>query len=118
MTYIFQIVLTIILGAVGELFLPWWSMALAAFLVAIPLTSKGPSAFWSGFAAIALLWGGYALFIGFNTDFILSSKIAELFQVGSPIILVALTGILGGLVGGLSSLTGCYLKALYQEKAN
>jgi len=115
MASVLQIVITITLGAALALVLPWWSVAIAAFLVAIPFTGKGLSAFGSGFAAIGLLWGGYALAIGLQTDFILSAKMAQLFKVGSPLLLVALTAALGGLIGGLSSLTGYYLKALFQE---
>lgn len=114
MKAIVQILLTILVGGAIELFLPWWTIAIAAFIVAIPLSQKGAGAFWSGFAGVALLWGGYALFIGINTNFVLSAKIAELMKVGSPLILVLLTAILGGLVGGLSSLTGYFLKDLWR----
>ena len=51
-------------------------------------------------------WGGQALYVHIANEGILSTRIAEMLGVGSPLIVVLITGVLGGLVSGLATLTG------------
>ncbi|MEX2605552.1 MAG: hypothetical protein WD361_15190, partial [Gracilimonas sp.] len=70
-----------------------------------PLTSFG-----LGFLALFVLWGGQAFYIHFANDAILSTRIAEMLTVGSPLLIVIFTGVIGGLVSGLATLTGSLVK--------
>lgn len=93
-----------------NLFLPWWSIAIPGLIFGYSFNKKALPAFGWGFLALFLLWGGQALYIHFANDAILSTRIAEMLSVGSPLLVVLITGILGGLVSGLAALTGSLVK--------
>ena len=60
MKFLVSIILTALLGFAAGLFLPWWGIALAAFVVALLIPQHGGLAWLSGFLGIFLLWGGLA----------------------------------------------------------
>lgn len=93
-----------------NLFLPWWSIAFPGLIGGYLFSKKPLPSFSWGFLALFLLWGGQALYIHFANDAILSSRIAEMLPVGSPFLVVLITGIIGGLVSGLATLTGSLVK--------
>lgn len=59
-----------------------------------------------GFLALFILWSGQALYIHCANDGLLSTRIAEMLGVGSPYLVILITGVLGGLVSGIATLTG------------
>lgn len=89
-----------------NLFLPWWSIAIPGLIFGYMFKQKGLASFAWGFLALFLLWGGQALYIHFANDGILSTRIATMLGVGSPYLVILITGVLGGLVSGLATLTG------------
>jgi hypothetical protein len=99
-------VLILITAFILNLFLPWWSIAIPGLIFGYWRNQKALPSFGWGFLALFLLWGGQALYIHMANDAILSTRIAEMLSVGSPLIVVLITGILGGLVSGLATLTG------------
>lgn len=66
-------------------------------------------AFIAGFLGIFLLWIVLAGWTNYSNAEILSSRVAQLMGVGSPMLLILVTGIVGGLVGGFAGLTGSFL---------
>ena len=105
--------------------LPWWSVAVIAFLVGILFGKKPkkrrvhgkmpkrlPFSFLSGFIAIFFLWGGMAIWMNSQNDSLLGDQIFQLLPLSfipetlGPYALALISALLGGLVGGLSSLTG------------
>lgn len=101
-----------LLAFVCGLFLPWWSIALAAFAVSALIPLKPLWAFCAGFFGIFILWGGLALVIDQLNNSILSTKIAAILPLGgSAYALICVTAFIGGLVGGGGALTGAYVKA-------
>ena len=111
MKIIIACVLTALLAFVLGLFLPWWSIAIAAFGVAALIPQKALKAFLSGFLGVFILWGGLAWWIDINNQGILSKKIAELMQIpGKPFVLILPTGLIGGLVAGFAALSGSFLR--------
>lgn len=85
---------------------PWWSMAIGCLLVGFVFSNSGLKSFLAGFIAIGLLWLGMALYTDMATQAILTEKINALL----PLNVFVLTTLLGGLVGGLASLTGSQIK--------
>ena len=76
-----------------------------------PLQNKG--VFFAPFFAIFLYWSVYCFVMSSANDFILAKKIAQLLQIGSrPILLILLTGILGGMAAGISGVLGKQLIAI------
>lgn len=105
--------LSIIIIAVAafalQQFLPWWTIAIAAFAVGYFVKQKSGMAFLSGFLAVFLLWLVWAFVLSSVNEHILAGKIAVLMEKltgGSTVVLFILTGLLGGLVSGFAALTG------------
>jgi len=115
-----KFIISLFLISIGSYFLqlalPWYSIAIMPFLVGIFLSGKARTAFFSGFLAIALLWGTLSLMIYYQSGGILSIKIAELLGVGSTAILILLTAFSGGLVAGLWGWTGYALRSLFVKR--
>jgi hypothetical protein len=86
---------------------------LVCFGVAFWKAHVGGQAFLAGFLAIGGTWLGAALFWHFQTDGILSSRVAAMLTVNSPWILLAVTVLLGGMVGGVSALSGYLVRRLW-----
>ncbi|MCP3659928.1 MAG: hypothetical protein GY830_06275 [Bacteroidetes bacterium] len=113
MSFLIQIILTITFSYLLETFCPWWSIAISSFIIPLFINSKASKVFLGGFAAISSLWMTYAAIIDVQTNSIISSKVAPLFGFSNSIFLVLITGLVGGLVGGFSALTGFYFKSLF-----
>jgi len=111
MKFIISFILTILLSFALCLFLPWWSIAIAAFIVAALIPQKPGRSFVTGFIALFLLWGGLSFWISNNNDHILAHKVSQLIlQMDNPIMLILATALIGALVSGFAALTGSYLR--------
>ena len=99
-------ILVLIGALILNVFLPWWSIAIPGLLIGYQFREKPIPSFLWGFLGVFLLWGGQSLFIHVANDGIMSGRIADMLGVGSPLIVVLITGVLGGLVSGLATLTG------------
>lgn len=113
---------TFLLTALGAfvmgLYLPWWSIAIAAFAVAALIPQRPLLAFFSAFAGLFLLWGGLSFWIDQKNQGLLSHKVASLLPLqGSSILLIGVTALLGALVAGLAALSGSYLRMPPRETA-
>lgn len=95
---------------------PWWMIAPLAAIICFLVRSQPMLAFFQGMAAGFLLWGGLAFFHDQANDHILSSQIGALFQGLSPLVIVLLTGLIGGLAGGFGALTGANLREVFQDR--
>jgi|SRR5579871_446454 len=116
MKFIVSLLLTALLSFVSGLYLPWWGIAVAAFLVAVVIPLKHGIAFIAGFAGVFLLWGGLAWWIDAANNSILSKKIALVLPLGGSIVLLILiTAFFGALVAGFAALAGSYLRKLVVE---
>jgi ribose/xylose/arabinose/galactoside ABC-type transport system permease subunit len=108
MRFPFQIGIIVILGFFLELFFPWWSVAIAAFIGGLLVTTR--TNFLAGFLAIGLLWVIKALIIDLSTDSGLADRVARIFMLQNKALLLLVTFILSGLVGGFSSMSGGALR--------
>jgi len=58
------------------------------------------------------LWGGLAFWIDVKNDSILSVRISQLMGIGNnPVILILITGLIGGLVGGFAAMSASFLRS-------
>lgn len=111
MKFIVAIILTALLAFVAGLKFPWWTIAIAAFIVGLFIHQRAGKAFLSGFIGVFLLWALIALMIDQKNAGILSSKIASVLPLGgSGILLILVTGLVGGLVGGCGGWAGSALR--------
>jgi uncharacterized membrane protein len=115
MKFGFSILLTIIVSFAAGLYLPFWSAALVAFLVALFIYQKPGMAYLAGFLGILLFWGLLAWWIDAQNNSILSHRMATLFPLGgSSALLILITAIVGAIIGGLSALSGNFLRKYLQ----
>jgi hypothetical protein len=98
--------LILIASAYVQYTLPWWTLGLAPFAVAAMQARSGRVAFWSGFGALFLLWGGLALFRAGE----LAERVAATFGLPHALLLVALTALIGALTGGLAAWAGYWCR--------
>ena len=111
MKFFISFILTILLSFAACLFLPWWSIAMAAFVVAALIPQKPGKAFLTGFIALFLLWGGLSYWLSNNNDHILAHKVSQLIlKMDNPYLLILATALIGALVAGFAALAGSYLR--------
>lgn len=106
----------LILSFASGYFLPWWVVAIAAFLAAFFIGKTPVQSFWSGFTAVFIVWTVLALFKSIPNDHMLAKRIAEMFTLPNWILLLFLTALIGGLVGGMAALSGVLLKRAVANK--
>ncbi len=117
MKFVIAFVLTAALSLIAPVYLPWYSIAFAAFIVALFIPQKPLKAFLTAFLAVFLLWGIYAFIKDAQNGSLLSVKIARLMKLGeNSFALIAITGFIGGLVAGLAGLTGSLLRSTFRKK--
>jgi hypothetical protein len=111
MKFFISFILTILLSFALCLFLPWWSIAIAAFIVAALIPQKPGKAFITAFSALLLLWGGLSFWMSNNNEHMLAHKVSQLIlKMDNPILLILATAFIGALVAGFAALSGSYLR--------
>ena len=113
MKFITAIILTALLSFSIGLFpvLPWWSFAITSIIIAIAIHQKPWKAFLAAFIAVFVLWAIIVFVIDNANQHLLSVKVATILPLsGSSFALILLTAFIGGLVAGLSALTGSYIR--------
>ena len=117
MKFFVAIVLTALLTFISGLFLPWWGIAIPALLVAIVIPQKAGKAFLSGLLGVFLLWAAIAFWIDMKNESVLSHRMASVLPLGgSTIMLILLTGMVGGLVAGFAAMSGSFLRASASQR--
>lgn len=111
MRFILATLLTATLSFIAGLYLPWWSLALVAFLVALLIKQKIALAYLSAFTGVFLLWGALATLIHLRNNGVLTQKIARLFSLGdNTFLLILVTALIGALVAGFAAMSGSLLR--------
>lgn len=106
-----ELILIVIVSLLAQLVLPWWSLAILAFIICFWRSPSGGRAFLSGFAGIALVWLIYATIIHTRTDGVFTGRMSELlFKTNTSVLPLLVTALVGGLVGGLAGLSGYFVK--------
>ena len=111
MKFIVSILLIALLSVAACLYLPWWSIAIVAFIVAALIPQKPFKSFLTGFIALFLLWGLLSWYISSNNNHLLAHKVSLIIlKTDSPFILIIATAIIGALVAGFAALSGSYVR--------
>ncbi len=112
MKFLTALIITALLSFITGLYLPWWGIAIAAFIVALLVHQKAGMAFLSGFLGLFLLWSSLAFWIDSGNESILSARIGELLGIGNnSFLLISITAIIGALVAGFAAMSGSFLRS-------
>ena len=111
MKFLSALLLTALLSIAACLYLPWWTIAIVAFIVAAAIPLKPFISFIAGFTALFLAWGALAWFISSNNEHLLAHKVSLLIiKSDSPYLLILMTALIGALVAGFAALSGSYIR--------
>lgn len=106
MKFVAHFIAVLLVSLLLQSFLPWWTMAVGAFATGLAFRQNGFMSFLAGLLGVGLLWFAMAFYIDSSSDSILSSKMAGVFPTKTVGLLIFVTAFIGGLVGGLASMTG------------
>jgi hypothetical protein len=110
MKFISAFFLTALLSFAACLYLPWWSIAVVAFIVAALIPQHPGKAFAAAFLALFLLWGGISFIISNNNQHLLAHKVAVLIlKMDNPYALIAVTAAIGGLIAAFAAVSGSFI---------
>ncbi len=113
-------ILILLVSLVLQFFLPWWIIAPIALGFAFWKARSGGHAFASGFGAIFLLWIIMGLIRSVPNENLLANRVGEMLMLPSNslnwIFVLLITGVLGGLVAGISALAGFYSGAILKDR--
>ena len=111
MKFISAFFLTALLSFAACLYLPWWSIAVVAFIVAAIIPQHPGKAFVAAFLALFLLWGGISFVISNNNEHLLAHKVSVLIlKMDNPYALIAVTAAIGALVAGFAAVSGSFIR--------
>ncbi len=114
MRFVLAVILTAALAYAACLFLPWWSIAITSFIVALFIGQAPFSSFLAAFTGVFLLWGVLAFIISANNGNLLAGKVSMLIiNQSGTFLLILLTAFIGGIVASFAGLSGAYLRRLF-----
>jgi hypothetical protein len=107
--------LTFLSAALLQLFLPWWSVAIASFAAAYFVRQKPLLAFIAAFSSVFILWVAYSFVLSAANENLLANRVTELLSAitqGSLALLYVLTGFVGGLAAAMAALTASLMRRI------
>lgn len=110
--FIVSMLLIMLLAFACGLYLPWWSIAVASFVVSISIYQPPFRSFLNGFLAVLLLWLILILLINSSNHNILAPKVSAVIGFGETLLIV-MSCVIGAVVGGFGALTGSLLRRLF-----
>lgn len=112
-----NLILTAFLTFAFGLFLPWWSLTIASFLVAFASGQKIGISILAGFLGVFLLWGIMTWMISNGNDHILAHRMSRvILKQDDPMMLILVTALIGGILGAISAWSGAALRNLLRPK--
>lgn len=115
MRFIFFTFLTAIVVVFLNASAPFWAVMIGIGILSALIYPNGFGGFMGGGLGMGLTWIGQSVYLGISTSSSLPDRMGELMGLGSGITLVALTGVIGFLLGGFSGLTGVMFRNMIQK---
>jgi hypothetical protein len=107
MKFFVSVLLTALLAFALCLRFDWWMIAVAAFIVSFAVPQKPGKALLAGFSGIFLLWAVLSVWMKSQGGDLIGAQVARILPLGgNQVLLILITGFVGGLVGGSAALTG------------
>lgn len=115
MRFIFLTLMTAILVVFINPIAPFWVVMVGVGVLSALVYPNGIGGFMGGGLGMGLTWLGQSIYLGITTASSLPDRMGELMGMGSGMTLVAITGLLGFLLGGFSGLTGVLFRNLLHK---
>ena len=105
------VLVMVVMGAIAGIYLPWYALGILFALLAYILRIPSGTAFVLGLVSGFLVWAISAYWMDVQHPSSLPGRMANLFPLGGSILgLYVVTGVLGGLTGGLWAWAGAKLR--------
>ncbi len=105
------VLVMVVIGAIAGIYLPWYALGILFGLLAYILRIPTGRAFILGLVSGFLLWAISAYWMDGQHPSSLPGRMANLFPLGGSVTgLYVVTGVLGGLTGGLWAWAGAKLR--------
>jgi hypothetical protein len=118
MRFIFLTVLTSILVVFLNPVAPYWLVMVGIGMLSALVYPNSIGGFLGGGLGMGLTWVGQSIYLGITTGSPLPDRMGELMGMGTGMTLVAITGIIGFLLGAFSGLTGVMFRKVLQKAPN
>lgn len=96
------------------LFLPFWTLLIIAVVLGATLFDRTVTAFFVGFVSLFAAWFVQVLYIDIANESILSGRMAGMFGVDQNWLILLITALIGGFIGGLGTLLGSQIRQLFR----
>ena len=93
----------------------WWWIMVVPFIYSFVRARSGWKGFQIGMLSAGLLWFLSSLYMYLTGSKIISTRIAQMFNIGIPWIMVILTTLIAALAAGFAGLAGYSLRAFFRE---
>lgn len=113
MRFIFLTMLTAILVVFLNAVAPYWMVMIGIGILSALIFPNGAGGFMGGGLGMGLTWMGMCVYLEITTESPLSDHMGELMGVGSGVTLVAVTGVIGFLLGAFSGWSGVLFRKMF-----
>ncbi|MCJ7589343.1 MAG: hypothetical protein MUQ00_15820 [Candidatus Aminicenantes bacterium] len=94
----------------------WWWVMLVPFGCGFGFSRTGWSAIRTGFVSAGLLWLGGSLYFLLTGSRIIAQRIAAMFGLGNPWLLILATGLISAVAAAVSGYTGYAARTLLKVR--
>ncbi|MBN7812872.1 hypothetical protein J0A68_18090 [Algoriphagus sp. H41] len=115
MRFIFLTILVAILVVFLNPVAPYWVVMIGIAVLGALIAPNGFGGFMGGGLGMGLTWLGQCIYLAINTNSPLPDRMGELMGLGSGMTLVAVTAVLGFLLGAFSGWAGVLFRNLLQH---
>lgn len=115
MRFIFLTILTVLVVVFLNPIAPFWIVMIAIGVVSAVVYPNGIGGFLGGGLGMGLTWLGQSIYLGITSGSSLPDQMGELMGLGSGMTLVAVTGIVGFILGAFSGYTGVLFRNMIQK---
>ncbi len=115
MRFIFLTILTVLVVVFLNPVVPFLVVMLAIGLLSALIYPNGIGGFLGGGLGMGLTWLGQSIYLGITTGSSLPDRMGDLMGLGSGMTLVAVTGVVGFILGAFSGWTGVLFRNMIQK---
>lgn len=101
-----------------QLWMPWWTVMIVPFIFCFwngGASGKPGRSFMTSFLAVFLLWFSACLAVHIRSGGLLSERVSDLLQLSSPLLLILITALVGGLAAGLAGWAGVECRSFFRQ---